>query len=135
MGVKALVVHEGRLLLVREADGDRLWELPGGRIEVGEEALPLEVVLRRELDEELGPGFDVTIGRPVAIWVRPSDPPRRTVPVFLVGLACQNPRGEVVLSGEHVEHAWLTPDECALLALAPGYAEPLRRFWADYRRW
>ena len=127
--MKAFVVREGRLLLVREAEGERCWELPGGRIEVGEESSPPVAVLGRELAEELGPSFEVEIGRPVLTWIRPPEPPRRVDPVFLVGFLCRYSRGEIVLSPEHVEFRWVTRPDCAGLHLAPGYGPSLEQFW------
>jgi ADP-ribose pyrophosphatase YjhB (NUDIX family) len=51
-GVKAVVRHGDRVLLVRHAYGHRhQWDIPGGFVRDDEEP---EVALRRELDEELG---------------------------------------------------------------------------------
>jgi 8-oxo-dGTP pyrophosphatase MutT (NUDIX family) len=48
--VAALVIHEGKILLVREA-GEEWWLTPGGKREAGETDLQ---TLERELEEELG---------------------------------------------------------------------------------
>jgi 8-oxo-dGTP pyrophosphatase MutT (NUDIX family) len=122
VAMKALIVRDGKLLLVREAAGKKLWELPGGRIEVGEERLRPAKILRRELDEELGRSFRVHIGPPVAVWTRQPAPPRRNSWVFLVGLACRWRSGSIELSDEHIDFAWVTQRECSRLRLAPGYA-------------
>lgn len=56
----AVIIEEGKLLLVRRAPGQSLpgyWELPGGKVEQGES---LEDCLVRELDEELG--VSATVG-------------------------------------------------------------------------
>lgn len=127
--MKAFLVRDGRLLLVREAEGDQYWELPGGRIEVGEESSSPVAVLRRELSEELGPSLEVEVERPIATWVRLPEPPRRTDFVFLVGFLCRHKRGEIVLSAEHVEFRWVTRSDCATVHLAPGYAAALEQFW------
>ena len=51
-GVKCVVRHQGRVLLVRHTYGDRaLWELPGGGIRRGE--APIDAAAREAL-EELG---------------------------------------------------------------------------------
>jgi 8-oxo-dGTP pyrophosphatase MutT (NUDIX family) len=50
-GVKCLLVHRNRILLVRHTYGDRRWDLPGGSIKRGEDALSCA---RREMHEELG---------------------------------------------------------------------------------
>jgi ADP-ribose pyrophosphatase YjhB (NUDIX family) len=46
----AIVIHAGHLL-VHRAPGDEYWALPGGRVEVGEEA---SATIVREMNEELG---------------------------------------------------------------------------------
>ena len=130
VALKAFAVDGERLLMVRETDGAQLWELPGGRIDVGEENVsPIDVLLR-ELAEELGPEFTVEIGAPVTAWVRAPDP-RRAMPVFLLGYRCRYTGGEIVLSAEHVDFAWVTRAECGRLTLAPGYAPALERFWSS----
>ena len=129
VGLKAFVWHARRLLVVQESDAAARWELPGGRIDAGEQDAPLASVLRRELDEELGPAFRCVIGAPVVCWVRPPEP-HRTLPVFLTGFACSDPVGEIVLSHEHRAHRWITADERAGIAFAPGYAAAVERFLA-----
>jgi 8-oxo-dGTP diphosphatase len=52
IGVKALIVHDERVLLLHRADHN-VWEPPGGRINSGEN---IEETLLRELVEEL-PGI------------------------------------------------------------------------------
>ncbi len=103
--------------------------LPGGRIEAGEESLPPTAVLRRELSEELGPDFACEVRAPVAVWIRPPDPPRRNVSVFIVGYLCRRSAGEIALSDEHTEYRWVTRAESATLQLAPGYRAALDQFW------
>lgn len=46
----AVVLHDGHVLLHR-APGDEYWALPGGRVEVGEQA---SATIVREMKEELG---------------------------------------------------------------------------------
>ena len=57
-----MVVHEGRLLVVRRAHapGAGLWSIPGGRVEPGES---VETACAREVREETG--LVVTVGRMV----------------------------------------------------------------------
>jgi len=129
VALKAFILDADRLLMVRERDGAQCWELPGGRIEVGEESRSPLTVLRRELGEELGAAFACEIGAPAAAWVRPPDPPRRKSAVFLVGYRCGRPAGAIALSDEHVESRWVTRAESLRLDLAPGYAAALEEFW------
>jgi ADP-ribose pyrophosphatase YjhB (NUDIX family) len=58
IAVGAIVVEDGRLLMVRRAHdpGAGLWSLPGGRVEHGEYLVD---ALRREVAEETGLDVDV----------------------------------------------------------------------------
>ena len=59
VGVKALIVHEGQLLLLKRRDY-HVWEMPGGRINTGE---TVTQALQRELREELPGNGDFVIGQ------------------------------------------------------------------------
>lgn len=64
LDVRSFVLHENKLLLVRErADG--LWTLPGGWIDVNES--PSEAAVRETKEET---GFDVAAIRLLALWDR-----------------------------------------------------------------
>jgi 8-oxo-dGTP diphosphatase len=64
---KALIVRDGCVLFVRKheqaPDQGGRWELPGGRVETGED---LDAALCREIREEVG--LDISPGRPLAMW-------------------------------------------------------------------
>jgi 8-oxo-dGTP pyrophosphatase MutT (NUDIX family) len=51
VGVKCVVVHDDRVLLVRHTYGHRSWDLPGGTVRRRE--IPIDAA-RREMHEELG---------------------------------------------------------------------------------
>ena len=95
VSLKAFIVRDGRALLVREADTG-YWELPGGRIDVGEEWERHDAVLAREIAEELGAAFRVDVGSETVTWTRrrPSD----GVFQFVVGRVCRHVAGEPVLT-------------------------------------
>lgn len=50
VAIRVLVVQDGKVLLVKEADDD-WWALPGGGVDHGES---IESTLTREIEEELG---------------------------------------------------------------------------------
>jgi ADP-ribose pyrophosphatase YjhB (NUDIX family) len=124
VGLKAFVMRRNELLVVRES-ATGLWELPGGRIDVGEEHVPQTEVLARELREELGEGFRVAMGPLAATWIRR----RPTDFVFLVGRLCRHVDGEPSLSHEHDGAGWVDERSWRSLALAPGYPEGIEEFW------
>lgn len=100
-GAKALVVCDGRVLLVRHSYGPRRWELPGGGARRREH--PHEA-LRRELREELG----LEVDNAVAITTRrgPGRRDRHVTHLFRVELASPELRVDPV---EIVEARWFDP--------------------------
>jgi len=108
IGAKAIVVHEGTVLLLREAAYDEgtkegKWDVPGGRINPEE---PILEGLRREVMEESG--LTIKPGRVLGVF--------ETFPI-IKGEACHIVRVyyeatpqtlEVVLSQDHAEFAWVT---------------------------
>jgi 8-oxo-dGTP pyrophosphatase MutT (NUDIX family) len=116
VSLKAWIVHGDRVLFVRER-GTGYWEIPGGRIDVGEELVPQREVLSRELTEELGEDHGITIGPAITTWVRqrPEDF------VFSVGFLCRWQGGPLVLADEHDLLEWFPLAGSPPAPLAPGY--------------
>jgi 8-oxo-dGTP diphosphatase len=109
VSVAALVVRERRILAMRRAAtnlaGPGLWETLSGRIEHGEE--PREAA-EREIAEECG--------LEVQLEVRPFDAyaaTRRGHPMIVILYRAQYVGGEVRITEEHDEYAWLTAEEFA----------------------
>ena len=109
---KAFIVHNGKLLIVRESptygDGTHhgQYDVVGGRMHPGEK---WDECLLREIKEETG--LTVKIGKPFAIneW-RPvvKGEPWQIIGVFL---ECFAESDKVVLDTEHDEHQWINPNE------------------------
>jgi 8-oxo-dGTP diphosphatase len=132
VSLKAFIVSEGRALLVQESDTG-FWELPGGRIDVGEERLDHAVILAREIAEELGPDLRVTSGPEAVTWVRQR--PTDSVFQFLIARVCLVTGGTLRLSDEHARAEWHTPETWASLQFPPlsDYPAALARLWAISR--
>lgn len=128
VSLKAFIVRDGRVLFLREADTG-CWELPGGRIDVGEETLDHADVLARELREELGPSFRVDLGRETITWTRWQDSDAAFT--FILGRLCRYRDGDIVLSAEHSELLWADGAASRALAFPPrsGYAAALDQLW------
>jgi len=129
VAMKAFIEKDGKLLILRERIGG-LWELPGGRIEIGEVGMKLEDILRREIDEELGSACQVTIGKPFYSWIRPWPLPRKEY-VFLTGFRCKHEGGDITLSEEHDEWRLVTRDDVDTVEWAPGYREAFEAYWLN----
>jgi 8-oxo-dGTP pyrophosphatase MutT (NUDIX family) len=128
VSLKLFIVRGGRALFVREADSG-FWELPGGRIDVGEEWRPHDEVLAREIAEELGGALKVRLGTEAVTWtrLRPSDGQF----LLLIARLGHIEAGEPELSGEHDALAWCGCEEAGRLAFPPlsGYGEAVSALW------
>ena len=103
VAAKGIISREGRYLLIRRAANSSfdpgLWDLPGGKLDFGEE---LVETLRREVKEETG--LTIRVGGPFATWHFFKGE------VFVTGITflCEYTGGEVTLSPEHSDFAWIT---------------------------
>jgi len=101
---------DGRILLVKRASDVSsdagLWELPGGEMDFGE---ALTHALAREILEETA--LTVRVGMPIHVTHFTKEPFWVTCLTF----ACELDGGEVRLSEEHDDFAWVG------LAEVPGY--------------
>lgn len=102
---KAIVVRDGKILLVRDPSDDAIWELPGGRLHAGE--TPQEGLLR-ELKEEIG--VHASIQR--VVHVEQFRHVKTGQEMFLVAYeATFSPDQEIQpLDGEVGEWCWITKE-------------------------
>ena len=111
------LLREGRVLLIRRARSPFLgdWTLPGGRREPGE---TIETTAIREVYEEIG----VDIRDIVPVMRMPvGEGGRYSLQVF----ATETFSGEIVLSDEVSDFAWLTRQEIAPRPITPRLMEVL----------
>ncbi len=116
VGVGAIVVHDGDLLLVRRGHGPAAgyWAVPGGRVEPGE--LLAEAVVR-ELAEETG--LEGTCGSLVG-WAERVDTEHWVILDFEVTVLERSPP---VAGTDAAEARWVPCEEVSELALVEGLAE------------
>jgi len=116
--VGAVVVEDGRLLLIRRghgpAQGD--WSVPGGRVEAGE--LLAEAVVR-ELAEETG--LEGVCGELIG-WVERLDDNYHFV-ILDFAVTLLEPEAEPVAGDDAEEAAWVPLHEVADFQLVEGLAE------------
>ncbi len=109
VAVTAVVVRNGKVLAMRRAAdkdaGPGLWETLSGRLDAGEDPL---AAVKREIFEECG--LEVAVEpRPLTVYTAE----RKSLPMVVVVYRARYVSGEVVMSGEHDDYAWLIPAEFA----------------------
>lgn len=112
VATKALIVHSGKILLLRESkkynDGTNIgkFDVSGGRIEPGQR---FDESLRREVKEETG--LEVEIGRP--FFVNEWRPVVRGEQWQIIGtfFECFASTDQVILSEDHAEYIWIDPKD------------------------
>jgi len=109
---KGVVVVDGRVLLARNERDE--WELPGGKLEVGEQP---EDCVAREISEESG--WPVTTGPILDAWLYHIFEGRD---VLIVTYGCHtNAASAPTVSSEHSELGLFTETEVAGLHMPDGY--------------
>lgn len=113
-----LINSEGKVLLLKN---DRnTWELPGGRLEPGEQP---EQALVREIEEELG--IAVIVRQLVDVWLYEVIEHRF---VLIVSYECEfddNPK--LSLSEEHLDYGWFHISELNKYEVADGYKRAIQK--------
>jgi 8-oxo-dGTP diphosphatase len=120
IAVKAVVVNDlNQVLLLRKSNDDTRhagksgrYNLPGGKIDAGEE---IQVALRREVYEETGLAVQVQASHPILVgeW----RPIVRGVPHQIIGMffVCTDWTGTVKLDSEHQGFVWADQDTVSTL--------------------
>ena len=110
---KCIIVNgEGKILALKRAADDHSrggnWDLPGGGYEQGEEVIG---AIKREVMEEAG--LTVNTLRPIffANRIGVNEGFFQGDTVFATCYISTDWEGEVVLSDEHTEYKWVTPNE------------------------
>lgn len=107
VGQKAFISRPGGEVLVLLLKDNKV-DLPGGKLQVGEE--DLTAALQREVKEETG--LTVTVKEPFYSWhfqfhEKHSQAGKK---VFLVAYMCEYVSGEVKISSEHTGYKWVNKE-------------------------
>lgn len=125
VGVGAVIVKDGRVLIVKRAHDPRKgeWSLPGGRVELGES---LVAAVQREVREETG--LDVAVGPIIDTFDRIHRHDGRVRYHFvIVDYLCTCTGGTLCAGDDAEEACWVSADQLAAYGVAPLAAEMIRR--------
>ncbi len=110
---KCLIVdRDGKLLALKRTIGDDYragcWDTPGGRFEEGEEVF---AAIKREIMEESSLTAHKLLPIHIASGNNHASGLLSGKIAFAVCYLCQDWEGEVMISDEHTEYKWVTPQE------------------------
>lgn len=112
----------GEILIVKRHPKSRtdpgMWELPGGKVEAGEDFAD---ALVREIMEETN--LDCTVGD-FAEAIQNDYPHKRTVQIMMY---LENVEGSVKISEEHTEYMWASVDKIRTLELSTSFGKFLEK--------
>ena len=117
VSIKGVCLVGAKVVLLKNERDE--WELPGGRLEAGEDPV---LCLKRELEEELG--IAAEIGDLIDCWRYPVLPTREVL-IVTFGVLPMAER-ELRLSDEHKELGLFVPADIAGLNMPEGYRRSIR---------
>jgi ADP-ribose pyrophosphatase YjhB (NUDIX family) len=124
VSIKGVVIHANKVLLLKN-DRDE-WELPGGRLEIGE--TPQECVAR-EVEEETG--WRVRVGPVLDTWLYHVESMNRHV--FIATYGCHpTATADIVVSNEHVAAGLVTETDLPALNLPDGYRRSIATWFRHH---
>lgn len=127
IGVGAIIVREGRVLLVRRGNepGKGLWSVPGGKLEWGES---LEDAVRREALEETSLVVEVVRLAGVSELRFPEDTGSPEYHYVLLDYVCRSLSGEPACASDAEAIEWFDLDAVEHLASTRGLAARLKEW-------
>jgi 8-oxo-dGTP diphosphatase len=125
---KAIIEREGKILLLRDTRLEKVvWEIPGGRMNEGEEP---RVAIAREVYEELGLRIDVGEVVHLEQFLQSTEGKNAFVIVYSARLVDE--AQEIVMDDSEVcEVGWFEPATALTLPLFPEYKRALELYTAS----
>jgi ADP-ribose pyrophosphatase YjhB (NUDIX family) len=116
VGVGAIIVEDGRVLLIKRGNAPLLgeWSIPGGMLELGE---TLRQGAEREALEETGLVVRATELLGVFDRIVPDETKRTLYHYVLIDFLCHRISGDALAAGDASEVRWFSVEEFAKLSL------------------
>ncbi len=129
VGVGAVILHQGRVLLARRGNPPLAgeWSIPGGKLELGEK---LRDGLEREVREETGLKVEAAELLDVFDSIFTDAEGRTEYHYVLVDFLCHLRAGVAVAASDASQLAWATPDELESYGLRPATIGVIRKAFA-----
>lgn len=107
VAVKLFLRDGNKLLITHDIFG--AWDLPGGRIKKDEFDKPLESVIKRKMDEELGGEVKYELGEPKVFFrvERLEHNTQEMVRIFAIGYEAAYSGGDLRLGEHHDQMDWV----------------------------
>lgn len=123
---KAIIVHNEKVLLMRDSrETEEIWEIPGGRLNEGEEP---KAGLARELKEELGVDFIVHEVVYLEQFFQGNEGKNALMIAYVATMV--NPEAQFILPPEEVaEVRWVGKDEWQTMHFFPEYKRALEVYF------
>ncbi|MDA1337640.1 MAG: NUDIX hydrolase [bacterium] len=102
ISLKVLMRNGNKVLLTKGKDDI---DLPGGRIDVGEESMPFEEVILREVREELGKDVKFRLGS--ILFMHHLGHTKEKGGILNIVFDAEYISGDIKLSHEHVSYDWV----------------------------
>jgi mutator protein MutT len=129
VGVGAVIVRDGQVLIVRRANpplqGE--WSIPGGALDLGEK---LRDGIAREVREETG--LDVEVGQVLEVLdsIFPDSEGRTQYHYVLIDYLCHLRSGTLAAATDVSEVRWVRPEELEALGMKPVTIAVIRKAFA-----
>ena len=131
VGVGALIVHDGRIVLVRRGvdPGKGRWSIPGGAVNLGEKVREAAV---REAEEECGLNIEIAVDRPMDVVdsIRKDEKGRLRYHYVLLQFLARPEGGKLKASSDVLDAKWVPLEEVETYELTKSF----RSFFKKHRQ-
>ena len=135
VGIGALVVHEGKLLIVKRGvePAKGKWSIPGGAVELGE---TIRDAIVREVKEECGLDVEIALERPMDAIdnIITSKDGRLQYHYVLLQFLARLKRGTLKPASDALDARWVPLDEMEKYNLTKSFRSFFKRHQEELRR-